>query len=226
MLFLSHSAPSATWPRSETKPAAAIKADASVSQPLQSQASTSQDHVAPQQPPAAQQDVPDASNPFAPRDTTCDILVVDTAGFLKHCVLETMARRIVTIPEVCFFLKMHIYFVTVQVVAEVRDKGARDRMQLLPFEIEVRDPSPESIKEGVLFDAKFSLSFVYLYTHPLSLSLSLLLTFSLVVSFSKLTGDFVSLSPTDIRVMALTLMMEVSVNGTDHIHKVPKPVRL
>lgn len=118
----------------------------------------------------------DPSNPFAPRETTCDTLVVDTAGFLKHCVLETMAKRIITVPDV---------------IAEVRDKGARDRLQLLPFEIEVREPSPESIKE--------------------------------VISFAKLTGDFVSLSPTDIRVMALTLMLEVSVNGSDHLHKIPKP---
>ena len=34
--------------------------------------------------------------PFAPRDTVSDMLVVDTAGFLKHCSLEMLAQRIIT----------------------------------------------------------------------------------------------------------------------------------
>lgn len=47
-----------------------------------------------------------------------------------------------------------------------------------------------------------------------------------VSNFAKLTGDFVSLSATDLRVLALTYMLEVEANGKAHIRTKPKPVRL
>jgi len=42
-----------------------------------------------------------------------------------------------------------------------------------------------------------------------------------VTDFSKKSGDFGSLSATDIRVLALTYMMEVRVNGTEHLKDAP-----
>ena len=44
-----------------------------------------------------------------------------------------------------------------------------------------------------------------------------------VIAFAKLTGDYVSLSTMDIRVMALTVMLEIEVNGFEHINDSPKP---
>jgi len=42
-----------------------------------------------------------------------------------------------------------------------------------------------------------------------------------VTDFSKKSGDFGALSATDIRVLALTYMMEANVNGTDHLKEAP-----
>merc|ERR1719322_449399 len=42
-----------------------------------------------------------------------------------------------------------------------------------------------------------------------------------VTDFSKKSGDFGSLSATDIRVLALAYMMEVKVNGTEHLKDAP-----
>lgn len=43
----------------------------------------------------------------------------------------------------------------------------------------------------------------------------------IVVNFSKKTGDYTSLSAIDLRVMALTYMLEVQVNGTKRLRKEP-----
>ncbi|CAG8439831.1 11424_t:CDS:2 [Cetraspora pellucida] len=42
-----------------------------------------------------------------------------------------------------------------------------------------------------------------------------------VVNFSKKTGDYTSLSAIDLRVLALTYMLEVQVNGTERLRKEP-----
>lgn len=46
-----------------------------------------------------------------------------------------------------------------------------------------------------------------------------------VTEFSKKTGDYPSLSATDIKVMALTYQLEAERNGTDHLRKVPVVAR-
>ncbi|TMW58513.1 hypothetical protein Poli38472_010072 [Pythium oligandrum] len=43
-----------------------------------------------------------------------------------------------------------------------------------------------------------------------------------VANFSRKTGDFASLSLTDLRVMALTYMLETEQNGTDHLKESPE----
>lgn len=48
--------------------------------------------------------------------------------------------------------------------------------------------------------------------------------FFLVVKFSKKTGDFNSLSAVDLRVLALTYMLEVEANGTEGLRKEPVKV--
>lgn len=50
------------------------------------------------------------------------------------------------------------------------------------------------------------------------------LTETLVIEFSKKTGDFASLSIPDIKVLALTYTLEVQANGSEHIRKEPLQV--
>jgi RNA-binding protein NOB1 len=62
-----------------------------------------------------------------------DLLVVDAAAFIKNVPLQDMAHRLVTLSDV---------------VAEIRDAETRRRLQVLPYELELREPSSEAIKFG------------------------------------------------------------------------------
>eukprot|EP00041_Stephanoeca_diplocostata_P029936 m.893446 g.893446 ORF g.893446 m.893446 type:complete len:838 (-) comp23660_c1_seq2:1264-3777(-) len=73
-------------------------------------------------------------SPFPERDGDgrSDVLVVDTAGFIKNAPLEDMGKEIYTLPDV---------------IKEIRDKAVRDRMEgVLPYDINYREPTPASIK--------------------------------------------------------------------------------
>lgn len=61
----------------------------------------------------------------------CSILVADTAAFIKNAPLHALAERVVTIPEV---------------VEEIRDEQARQRLDTAPYELEIRQPSPAAMK--------------------------------------------------------------------------------
>lgn len=64
-----------------------------------------------------------------------DVLVVDSAGFIKNCPLQTLGKELFTIREV---------------VHELRDKVTRDRMAgPLPYELTFREPSLASMTAGV-----------------------------------------------------------------------------
>ncbi|KAI8816098.1 Nin one binding Zn-ribbon like-domain-containing protein [Fimicolochytrium jonesii] len=101
-------------------------------------------------------------------------LVVDSAPLIKGTPLFHLAERFVTIPEV---------------LAEIRDKRARQGLTTLPFDLETRVPSEEAV--------------------------------AAVVAFSKKTGDFASLSVTDMKVLALTWMLEKEARGTAHLRTEP-----
>ncbi len=60
-------------------------------------------------------------------------LVADSAAFLKCAPLERMAERIFTISDV---------------VDEIRDAATRQRLAVLPYSIEFREPSVDSIQAG------------------------------------------------------------------------------
>ena len=45
-----------------------------------------------------------------------------------------------------------------------------------------------------------------------------------MTQFSKATGDFMSLSAPDLRVVALTYQLEKEMNGDEHLHKAPRKV--
>eukprot|EP00095_Tigriopus_kingsejongensis_P006982 maker-scaffold641_size121017-snap-gene-0.22 protein:Tk06982 transcript:maker-scaffold641_size121017-snap-gene-0.22-mRNA-1 annotation:"rna-binding protein nob1" len=104
----------------------------------------------------------------------CEILVVDAGGFLRNAPLQDWAQQVVTLREV---------------VAEIRDKATRARLQVLPYELQFREPDTDDIKW--------------------------------VTDFAKKTGDYISLSATDIKVLALTYRLEKERVGTEHIQSEP-----
>ncbi|CAB4424919.1 unnamed protein product [Rhizophagus irregularis] len=88
--------------------------------------------------------------------------------------VRAFAEKIYTIPEV---------------ISEIRDKHSRDFLNQISFDLQIKVPSDEALRE--------------------------------VVNFSKKTGDFASLSVVDLRVLALTYMLEVETNGTKRLRKEP-----
>ncbi|CAB4490799.1 unnamed protein product [Rhizophagus irregularis] len=88
--------------------------------------------------------------------------------------VRAFAEKIYTIPEV---------------ISEIRDKHSRDFLNQISFDLQIKVPSDEALRE--------------------------------VVNFSKKTGDFASLSAVDLRVLALTYMLEVETNGTKRLKKEP-----
>lgn len=106
-------------------------------------------------------------------------LVVDSGGFIKNAALQEIGENIYTVAEV---------------VSEIKDKATKQRLQVLPYKLNYRVPSPEAVK--------------------------------IMTDFSKLTGDYPSLSAVDIKVLALTYMLEKEHVGTDHLSKKPKSVEV
>ena len=100
-----------------------------------------------------------------------EVLVVDSGGFIKNAPLRELAGRLVTLQDV---------------VSEIRDKETRQRMQVLPYDLEFRNPSSLGLAK--------------------------------VSEFAKKTGDFASLSLTDLNVLAVTWDLEVELRGgSDHL---------
>ncbi|KAH3760111.1 20S-pre-rRNA D-site endonuclease nob1 [Pelomyxa schiedti] len=64
------------------------------------------------------------------------VVVVDTNILLRNLRMEKFGERIVTVPEV---------------IREVRDKRSREQLALIPYVLEVADPSPDSWKRVVQF---------------------------------------------------------------------------
>jgi len=104
-----------------------------------------------------------------------EVLVVDSGGFIKNAPLRELAGRLVTLQDV---------------VSEIRDKETRQRMQVLPYDLEFRNPSSIGLAK--------------------------------VSEFAKKTGDFASLSLTDLNVLAVTWDLEVELRGgSDHLKAEP-----
>ncbi|CAG8478127.1 13675_t:CDS:2 [Acaulospora morrowiae] len=101
-------------------------------------------------------------------------LVVDSGPLIKGANIRPLAEKIYTVPEV---------------ISEIRDKHSRDFLSQISFEIEVKNPTQDALKE--------------------------------VVNFSKKSGDYANLSAVDLRVLALTYMLEVEANGTKRLQKEP-----
>ncbi|KAJ3001620.1 Nin1 binding protein, partial [Thoreauomyces humboldtii] len=103
-------------------------------------------------------------------------LIIDSAPLIKNTPISHLATRFVTIPEV---------------VSEIRDKAARENLARLPYDLETRVPSDESL--------------------------------AAVVAFAKRTGDYGVLSAVDLKVLALTWMMQKETAGVDHLRTEPVP---
>ena len=102
-------------------------------------------------------------------------LVIDSVGFIRSPPLQEFGQNLITLHEV---------------IEEIRDKEAKQRLKALPYDLQFIDPDTESIK--------------------------------VVSDFAKKTGDFPSLSATDIKVLALAYMLEVRHVGKDHLPLEPK----
>lgn len=82
------------------------------------------------------------------------------------------------------------YLITVpEVVKEIKNKRQLKRLCVLPYDLVVDEPSPESVKH--------------------------------VIEFAKKTGDYLSLSSADLKVIALTYQLEKELIGTAHLRSEP-----
>ena len=73
------------------------------------------------------------------------------------------------------------------------------------------EPSPEAIVKGKVFE--------YYNVHKVLTNFTFV---CIVTEFSKKTGDYATLSATDIKVLALTYQLEVDANGPEHIKTEPQ----
>ncbi len=61
------------------------------------------------------------------------MLVADSGAFLRAAPIEKWSQYVVTVREV---------------VAEVRDENTRRRLQVLPYELHIEEPSRASVSHG------------------------------------------------------------------------------
>ena len=64
------------------------------------------------------------------------VLVADSGAFIKGAPLQKWSSKVVTIREV---------------IAEIRDKATRERLQVLPYELTFKEPSTEALQHGRTF---------------------------------------------------------------------------
>lgn len=127
----------------------------------------------------------------------CDVLVVDSGGFIKNADLRSMAdKEVVTLRDV---------------VTEIRDKATKQRLQTLPYDLIMKEPDSEDLTHGKLPLKEMKKAHVFISNHPT------------VTNFAKKTGDYPSLSATDLKVIALAFGLEKQLVGSvDHLNSEPK----
>lgn len=101
-------------------------------------------------------------------------LVIDSGGFLRNADIQSMGCQIYTIQDV---------------VAEIRDKATRQRLSFIPYKIQYKTASQESLEK--------------------------------VIQVAKKSGDYASLSSTDLKVIALTYDL-TSDNDPESLHELGK----
>jgi len=101
-------------------------------------------------------------------------VIVDSGGFISNAPIKDLAPNVYCIQEV---------------VNEIKDKATKQRLQVLPYSLNFREPSAESV--------------------------------ATVSAFAKKTGDYRSLSATDVKLIALTYQLEKEHVGTSHLRCEP-----
>lgn len=81
-----------------------------------------------------------------------------------------------------------------EVVSEIKNKRQLKRLCVLPYDLTIDEPSPESVRH--------------------------------VIEFAKKTGDYLSLSSADIKVIALTYQLEKELVGVTHLRTEPVVAKL
>lgn len=81
-----------------------------------------------------------------------------------------------------------------EVVSEIKNKRQLKRLCVLPYDLTIDEPSPESVRH--------------------------------VIDFAKKTGDYLSLSSADIKVIALTYQLEKELVGVTHLRTEPVVAKL
>lgn len=81
-----------------------------------------------------------------------------------------------------------------EVVSEIKNKRQLKRLCILPYDLTIDEPSPESVRH--------------------------------VIEFAKKTGDYLSLSSADIKVIALTYQLEKELVGIKHLRTEPVVAKL
>lgn len=81
-----------------------------------------------------------------------------------------------------------------EVVSEIKNKRQLKRLCVLPYELTIDEPSPESVRH--------------------------------VIDFAKKTGDYLSLSSADIKILALTYQLEKELVGIAHLRTEPVVAKL
>ncbi|KAG4075751.1 hypothetical protein HA402_003577 [Bradysia odoriphaga] len=106
-------------------------------------------------------------------------LIADTTAFIENVSLQEYADYVITVPEV---------------VSEIKNKRQLKRLCVLPYDLVIDEPSPESVRH--------------------------------VIEFAKKTGDYLSLSSADIKVIALTYQLEKELVGATHLRTEPVVAKL
>jgi hypothetical protein len=90
------------------------------------------------------------------------------------------------------------------VIDEIKEENTRHSLQVLPFEFLIKQAHAESVKHGKVSSfCPTNSQYVAIYR----LSNWVSINFSLVVDFSKRTGDYSSLSAVDINLIALSYQL-------------------
>lgn len=126
-------------------------------------------------------------------------LIVDTTAFIENVALQVNISIFRTIrPTIQISRSKQDYadfVITVpEVVSEIKNKRQLKRLCILPYDLTVDEPSPESVRH--------------------------------VIDFAKKTGDYLSLSSADIKVIALTYQLEKELVGVTHLRTEPVVAKL
>ena len=74
---------------------------------------------------------------------TVEVLVVDSAAFIRGYQVQNYCKKAVTVKEV---------------ISEIKDAKTRQNLQVLPYELELREPRSEAIHHGQCKDTPNSCS--------------------------------------------------------------------